>query len=238
MQFWEFSYPNGNKGVAKIDQVEYDKLEAKHGDMMPRLRMKRIPDVPQPVLLGGSSVKDFTWTWYNQCLMQDRVLNLFEDQGFTGYKTHPVSAKWKRRPKNNMDKSTESSLVEIPKLWELIPIGWGGVAPEESGMHLIDIRLSDGRHTYSKYTNPSKLIDESQWDGSDFFILWPLPGRIFVTDRVAQYIKNENLKGSILTRVQDLLWPGGIGDDCRPGNLHYFLPEPRAKEIGEPLGIY
>lgn len=238
MQFWELDEPKGIKGVAEIDHDELKRLESQYGDMYSRFRMCRVPDVPQPIKLGGSRVKDFTWTWHNQCLIQDKVRQMFEEQGFTGFKVHPISAKWKRRPACQEVDGIENPSLDIPTLWELIPIGWGGVAPEESGMHLIDVRPSDGRRTYSKFTDPSILIDENQWDGSDFFILWPLCGSIFISDRVAQFIKTEKLKGVTLTRIQDLKWPGGIGDQCSPANLYYYLPEPRAKEIGEPLGIY
>ena len=235
MQFWEMDHP-GTGGQAWCDDTELKRLEAQHGHMHPWFRAMRVPGVPQPVRLVGNKVKDFTWTWFNQCLIQDRVLHMFEDQGFTGYQTHPVSAKWKRRPVPKAGVDTASDICNIPTLWELMPTGWGGVAPKESGMHVVGIRPSDGLRTYSKYTDPSKLIDENQWDGSDFFIVWPIPFHIFVSDKVAQFIKNEKLTGPILTRVQDLDW--GSGDDCMPAQLHYYLPEPRAKEIGEPLGIY
>lgn len=236
MQFWRLNQPNSTRGMAETDNSELKRLETQYGEMMPWFRMCRVPNVPQPIKLGGSSVKDFTWTWYCQCIIQDRVLQMFRNEGFTGFQVHPISAKWKRRPK--IAKHCIDNVDAIPKLWELIPIGWGGVAPEESGVHLLRIRPSDRRRTYSKFTDPSRLISESQWDGSDFFILWPLAGHIFITDRVAQFIKKEKLAGAVLTRIQDMRWPGGIGDECMPGQLRYYLPEPRAREIGEPLGIY
>jgi hypothetical protein len=237
MQFWEMR-DRDQRTLAWVDQEALEQLKAEHGDMAPRLRALRVPGVAMPVRLAGSIVRDFVWTWYSQCLIQDRVLQMFREQGFTGFELHPVSAKWKRRSARRTDAGTAAVVPDIPTLWELIPIGWGGTAPEESGMRLIEVRPSDGRRTYSKYTDPSKLIDERQWDGSDFFILWPLTGHIFCSDRVAQFIKSEGFSGVKLTRVQDMVWPGGIGDACSPAPLRYDLPESQAREIGEPLGIY
>lgn len=234
MQFWELSFA-AQKWTAEIDHDELKSLEEQHGDMMPRFRALRVPGVSQPVRLAGSIVRDFTWTWYGQCLIQDRVLQMLRDEGFTGFQVHPVSANWKRPPKRGLP---ANGVPEIPIIWELIPLGWGGVAPEESGMHLVRVDPATGRKVYSKYTDPAKLVDEGQWDGSDFFILWPLPGHMFVSDRVAQFIKREDLTGAKMTRIQDLVWPGGIGDNCMPAPLHYYLPEPRASELGKPLGIY
>ena len=230
MQFWELDSDN-QKWTAENDQNLLERLEREYGEMRPWFRASRVPGIPQPVRLAGSIVKDITWTWNHQCLIRDRVLRLFREQGFTGFGVHPVSAKWKRlRAKRG------EAMPEIPPIWELTPFGWGGVASEESGMKWMSTDAATGRRLYSKYTDPSKLVDENQWDGSDFFILWPLPAHIYVSDRVAQFILSEHLTGAKLTRTQDLVWPGGIGDSCLPAWLRNYLPEPKARQIGEPLG--
>jgi len=156
---------------------------------------------------------------------------MFGKQGFTGFEVHPVLARWKRK--------TSPKMPEIPPLWELIPIGWGGVAPEQSGIHRLPppAEAPDALR-YSEYTDPSKLMDESQWDGSDFFIFWPMPTYIHVTDRVACFIREHHMKTAVLERVDKLTRNERITPGYTPGPLTWYLPEPRAREIGEPLGIY
>ena len=54
---------------------------------------------------------------------------------------------------------------------------------------------------YSDFTNPEFLIDESQWDGSDFFMVWPLPRFIFVSNRGPRLICRHELTGCVLETV-------------------------------------
>jgi hypothetical protein len=44
----------------------------------------------------------------------------------------------------------------------------------------------------------SNLLDQNQWDGSDFFMVWPYPKFIFITARVAEFIKKYKLTGARL----------------------------------------
>jgi len=163
------------------------------------------------------------WTWQSECLIQDHVLQFFRTQGFTGYEVKPVKASF-----------TKKSDQQPPKLWEVVVTGWGGIAPEESGVKLTYVCEGCGYCKYTGYSHPEKLIDEKQWDGSDFFMVWPMPNFIFVSDRVATAIDQEGFSG-----VQ-LIAPGDIEptDSLRPGRLRWCMPDARAREIGEPLGIY
>jgi len=167
--------------------------------------------------------EDFVWTWYSECLVQDHVLDLFKRSGFTGYDVKPVKATFKGDSKQ-----------KPPRLWELIATGWAGMAPPESGIKLVE-RCEACRHThYSAASNPARLIDVSQWDGSDFFIVWPLPNFIFVTDRVARAIRDNGFSGVVLKSPSDLCFScGGFS----PGRLSYSMPEERARELGGSLGI-
>jgi hypothetical protein len=60
---------------------------------------------------------------------------------------------------------------------------------------------------------------------------------IFVSERVARFILETKLTGVKAVRVEDMSIPE-IRSDFGAGKLRYHLPEPRAREIGEPLGIY
>jgi len=83
----------------------------------------------------------------------------------------------------------------------------------------------------------SNLLDEKQWDGSDFFVVWPFPRFIFVTARVAEFIKKNKLTGVRLKKPKDV----EIGEDSvgiSPGRLSNRMPEKRAHELGDPLDIF
>lgn len=181
---------------------------------------KRLTDLS--VTLPGSTVEDIVWTWYSECLLTDRVLELFKGGGFTGFEVKPVKARYKRTD------------AEPPRLWELIVTGWAGTAPPESGIRLIKRCDTCGLTQYSGGDRPDKLIVPSKWDGSDFFMVWPLPKYVFVTDRVAQIVRSNHLSGAALKPPSELDLSGGFG----PGRLSYHMPEVRARELGEPLGIY
>lgn len=174
------------------------------------------------IVLQSRRVQDFEWTWYNECLVQDHVLELFQRFGITGYDVKPVKTRFKRYSEH-----------KPPKLWELVVTGWAGMAPPESGIKLVEHCQGCGFLTYSGCEDLEKLIDVSQWDGSDFFMVWPLPGFIFMTDRVARLIRDEQLSGAVLERLTSLDLSGGFS----PGRLSYWMPEQRAQELGTELEI-
>jgi hypothetical protein len=184
---------------------------------------KRLMDLS--VVLPAGAAKDFVWTWGSACLAQDHVLKLFQANAFTGYQVKPVKARFKSERAQGP-----------PTLWEIVVTGWAGMAPAESGIKLVERCDGCGYLVYSGCTDPEKLIDVSQWDGSDFFMVWPLPKFIFVTNRVAQIIRDNRLSGVVLKRPRELDLSGGsVG--ISPGRLSRYMPEDRARELGAALGI-
>jgi hypothetical protein len=183
---------------------------------------KRLTDLS--VILPGRTVEDIVWTWYSECLLTDRVLEMFRDKGFTGFEVQPVKTRYKRAD-------------EVPpRLWELVITGWAGMAPPESGIKLVEECHVCGYKAYSGWTRPETLVPASQWDGSDFFMVWPLPKYIFITERVAQAIREARLSGGVLTPLEGLV--ASQNASLGPGRLSYHMPEQRAMELGGPLGIY
>lgn len=139
---------------------------------------------PLRVVLPNLRPQDFVWTWGNECLVQERVLELFHDSGFTGYEALPVQrvefVRSKRKP---------------PRLWEIVVKGSGGMASPECGIRVIRVCPGCALTDYSRITDPTKLIELSQWDGSDFFRVAPVEGFIFVTDRVIQALRKNAITG-------------------------------------------
>lgn len=239
--FWKLSKPDSVRGLAEWDDtVKFGEgircpVNPGHGR-----GGKRITDLS--VLLTSKTIPDFVWTWYSDCLIQDHVLRFFREQGFTGFEVRPAHARMKIRAKhpdpcddNPGLRAGEVAQLEIPTLWELVVTGWAGMAPPESGVRLAKLCPACNYREYSCFTDATKLIDESQWDGSDFFMVWPLPRYIFVTDRVAKAIRGRKLRGSQL-KPSSRLECGTSG--LAPGRLSHWMPEDRARQLGEPLGIY
>lgn len=183
---------------------------------------RRLTDLS--VTLPGGAVQDIVWTWLSECLLRDHVLELFRKNGFSGFDVKPVKARFKRRGAD-----------EPPRLWELVLTGWGGLARPDSGIRRVSYCPGCQFAKYSGLTDPRRLIDEAQWDGSDFFMVWPMPKFIFVTKRVADCIRDHKLGGLVLERVGDMKPRGASG--FSPGQLSEMMPEPRARALGEAAGI-
>lgn len=186
-------------GLAEwTDDVEYPfeqvgcPVNPHHGRLVERAMDLRI-------ILPSSSVGDFVWTWYSDCLITDRVLLLFQEARLMGFKVRPVVVeKVKRLGKKRLE--------EIPTLWELVVTGKGGDARPESGIRIIYRCEACGYAVYSSYQN-GILVDEEQWDGSDFFTVNGYPKHILVTERVKDLIIAHRLTNCVLIPAEALRWP-------------------------------
>lgn len=193
--FWHFdSGPSTSKLAEWADDMDYESTVTCAINDGHQRAGKRLPHLS--VSLPGSRVEDIVWTWYSECLVTDRVLELFKAHGFTGFKVKPVKVRFKRAKE------------EPPRLWELVVTGSAGVAPPESGIKLLEHCSGCDLSYYSSCTDPSKLIDAAKWDGSDLFNVWPLGKYIFVTERVAQMIRYEGLTGATLKLPDELDFSG------------------------------
>ncbi len=183
---------------------------------------KRLGDL-HLVVLPNTVLQDFLWTWHSDCLVQDKVLRQFMSEGFTGFRPRPVHVRWEQP-------STEA----LPTLWEIQVTGWAGMARPESGIRRTERCGVCGWQTYTPFTNPELLIDTNQWDGSDFFMVWPMPRYIFITERVASFIDVQGLTGAAVIPLHQMRIPRGFG----PGGLRTWMDDDRARQLGEPLDIY
>ena len=214
-RFWRLRSPKSTRKLAEwaVGQVETEKvlcaLDPGH-----RRSGKRLSDLS--VTLPQGTVQDFAWTWYGECIVQDRVLDLFRGEGFTGFDVKAVNARF------------QSGQGEPPKLWELVRFGWGGLARPDTG--IVRVRYCEGCKSvrYSGIHDPRKLVDASQWDGSDFFMVWPLPNFVFVTQRVADFIRGRRLTGVFLERSDDYEPNPAVIEGFSPGRLSYWMPEAHA----------
>jgi hypothetical protein len=178
---------------------------------------------PVKVAVKRRQMGDIVWS--EECLIQDHVLQIFRSEGLTGFDVDPADVRvlFPHKPK--------------PVFWELKVLGWGGIAPEESGIRRIDDPFGSGKSTYTPFSDAEKLVDLGQWDGSDFFIVWPLPRFYLVTSRVVEVVQRHELKHCRFVPLQE--WSQDEPNVLLgPGRLSDWFPDERARQIGEPLGIY
>ncbi|MHB9037732.1 MAG: hypothetical protein ACYC64_13820 [Armatimonadota bacterium] len=192
-------------------------------------------------ILQSRDTSDFVWT-IPDCLIQNHVLEVMRDEGLTGFEVRRARVRWDAtllspEPTCEDDREPNGSpeTSGIPMFWELMVTGWGGLAAEGSGVW----RVADS-NIWEGFPEWSRILNWDQWDGSDFFIIWPFGFTRLVSDRAAKIIKKHNLTGVRLLTPEDytrlhMRWkPGRI----TPMRLRDHFPDERARMIGEPLGIY
>jgi hypothetical protein len=165
---------------------------------------------------------DIVWTWMTECLFSEKLIELVQSERLTGltFRSAAVFAP--------SGKSLAQSYQEV------IVTGWAGIALAESGIRLEESCPECGHLHYSCFTDPRKLIRDGQWDGSDFFIVWPLPRFIFVSSKVEKLFQQHNIGPCRFTPMSELKCESsGIS----PGRLSDWMPSDRAKSLGAPLGI-
>jgi len=182
---------------------------------------KRLSDLS--VIVDPSRISDFTWVWGGDVLVSPRVLDLFEKHRVTGFETRPVKISY-----------SKAVTVRPPDLFELIVTGWGGFAAPAAGVSLVESCSACG-HTVYAIAEPSRLIDAAAWDGSDLFIVWPLPGYRFASDRLASILRQEKVSGVKAFPAPTL--PMKRGDRATPGSLAWSMPENRTRELEQRYGI-
>lgn len=162
------------------------------------------------------------FTWMSECLIKESVRLIFESEGLTGFSALPARAKIKK---------TGASI----SVHELAITGWGGIAPEASGIREVERCAGCGHLVYSRLEAPEKLIDIRNWDGSDFFMVWPLPRFRFVTERVVEACQRYGVTGVVFS--QNLPIDRTEGASYSPGRLSYYMPRERAHLLGGAFGI-
>ena len=100
------------------------------------------------------------------------MLDLFDKHRVSGFEARPAKVAFPKKTQ-----------AYPPSLFELIITGWGGWAAPAAGLTLIESCPGCGHKVYA-IAEASRLIDPAAWDGSDFFIVWPLPGYQFASDPV------------------------------------------------------
>jgi hypothetical protein len=165
---------------------------------------------------------DIEWTVYHDLLIERDIVEKLQAAQFSGIEFRPAE----------LYTTTETPIGR--EVFHLKVTGWGGMASPESGIHVIKECPQCKRRVFSGFTDPEKLFTGDAWDGSDFFIIWPMPKFIFVTDRVADWIIKSEYSG---VRVKPLeKFQKSLANTYTPGHLHDWFDDAKLAEIMERLG--
>jgi len=175
------------------------------------------------VVLVSKHVGDFVWTWLGDLLVGERARAFLRENKLTGYRLKKAGVRF-RKPEYGPP----------PKLWELKVIGWAGMASTASGVELAYSCSTCGMLEY-RMKDSSRVVEPLRWDGSDFFMVWPLPRFIFLSDRAATLLRKAKLKGITVLPAQELELD--LRASFHPGRLSHHMPLKRARELGQELGI-
>lgn len=174
---------------------------------------------PNPIRVIGpvQRTTDIEWTVYRDLLIGPDIAENLRMTQFSGFELREAELYTKAE-----------TLIER-EVFQLRVTGWGGVAPEESGIQVLKECSHCKWQVLSGFTDANKLFSIDAWDGSDFFIIWPLPKFTFVTGEVAAWFKQSGYSG---VRVKPLdKFPKPVANTYTPGRLHDWFDDDRASEI-------
>jgi hypothetical protein len=176
------------------------------------------------VELPSRPLADLEWTWIDDMFITERGLEFLNHHNVTGFETRPLmEATYKRRSRG-----------EPPPLFELSVTGWGGLAAAAAGLEVVEF-CPACRYRKYRIADPSRLIDPGTWDGSDLFIVWPLPAYRFASARLADIIRRNRVPGVKLVPASQI--PVEPGGGAAPGPLTKWMPERRALELGKKFDV-
>jgi hypothetical protein len=111
------------------------------------------------------------------------------------------------------------------------------MARPESGIRLKHACPGCLYKSYTPLSDASELIDETQWSGDDLFAVWPMPYLIFVTSRLAAFLRSSKVKSFSLRALERTVEPFAGEHGFGVGSLGDSFPRDLALKYGEPLGI-
>ncbi|PYV84977.1 MAG: hypothetical protein DMG93_02985 [Acidobacteria bacterium] len=164
------------------------------------------------------------WCWVEGCLIHKSLLLEFERSGFSGYRLRPASVRFR-----------DGYVSEDYQ--ELIVTGWAGVARLQSGIRIVKNCPACHWKKYSGITDVENLIDWSQWTGEDFFIVWPMPGFMLITERVAELLLRLKVRSFELRDLYHDFDQWILNSGYTVSRLSNFLPEDLAIKYGAPIGL-
>jgi hypothetical protein len=153
------------------------------------------------LILPTSRPSDFIWTWMGPVVKND-VLSVFKSGGFTGFEAEPASILEIKGRGPGREKL-------FPDVWELKITGKGGDAHPDSGIHLLYSCPECGYTRYSSFQE-GILVNQQNWDRSDFFTISGYPLFTMITERVKDAIVSNKFTNCAIIKTEDLRWGDNI----------------------------
>jgi hypothetical protein len=218
--FWLLDIPRNQSQATVAGDTKFEQVTCPANEYHTR-GGRRLGELRATINPAG--IRDFTWTWSHDILVSERVLDVFLKHRVTGYEIQPAKLSY-----------SERSQGKPPAMYELIVTGWAGMASSAAGLALANSCPACNHRSYA-IAEPSRLIDPASWDGSDLFIVWPLPLFRFVSDRLANILRDERIAGAKLVPAPEISFKRG--NLATPGRLLNWMPASRAHALGDKLGI-
>jgi hypothetical protein len=146
------------------------------------------------------NVVDFSRTMLSDIVVADHALQVMREEGLTGFEVRPAVIE---------GVSAGVTPSNVPKLWELVVTGSGGPAHESSGIVEIFRCGSCGLVRYSAFEH-GIAVDESRYDGSDFFTVSEYPKYVLVSEHAKAVIEHARLTNVTFIESSKLQWPQGV----------------------------
>jgi hypothetical protein len=146
------------------------------------------------------NVVDFSRTMLSDIVITNHALNVLRAARLTGFEVRPTQIK-------ELPRGVKSSALQ--SLWELVVTGKGGPAHKASGI----VRLQEcdecGLVRYSAFEH-GILVDESTYDGSDFFSISEYPKYVLVSSRARAAMEQARLTNVGFVQSSLVTWPKGV----------------------------
>jgi hypothetical protein len=146
------------------------------------------------ITLENDRIGDIVWTWYGECVITQRVLDILKSNKLTGYYVKPVTIT------NIKTKSKRPNV--LPPLWELIP-NRSFPCDNKSGICVVKHCNTCGRKDYTPFIKGFS-IDESIWDKSDLFSPKGYDNFVITTESVKNLFEESQISNCSFVPALDI----------------------------------
>jgi hypothetical protein len=146
------------------------------------------------------NVVDFSRTMLSDIVVADHALRVLREKELTGFEVQPAMI-------DGVPAGVTSS--DLTKLWEFVVTGRGGAAHESSGIVELCKCACCGLIRHSAFEHGIS-VDESTYDGSDFFTVSEFPKYVLVSERAKAVIEKARLTNVAFVDSSKMQWPQGV----------------------------
>ena len=197
MTFYELQVRRARKFIEGASLNDWESIVCKTDPGHQRAG-RRLTDLFLDVL--SWNVVDFSRTMLSDIVFTDRALKVLREAGLTGFEIRNTNIE-------GLPAGVKSSA--LPTLWEFVVTGYAGPAHSASG--IVKLRKCDacGLVTNSAFER-GLLVNESTYDGSDFFTVAEYPKYVLASHRAKVAIESAGLTNIEFVDSSKLEWPKGV----------------------------